>query len=94
VYGATPPLGVKGEKLAIAVPTVKLCAVVVAVALITGVAATTVKLTVLVVLATTALASITEKTTLAAVYGAVGIPVTVPLLVFKLNPAGRAPDET
>jgi hypothetical protein len=32
VYGVAPPLGVKGDKLVIAVPTVRLCAVVVAVA--------------------------------------------------------------
>jgi hypothetical protein len=34
VYGVAPPLGVKGEKLAITVPTVRFCAVVVAVAVI------------------------------------------------------------
>ena len=34
MYGVAPPLGVNGEKLVIAVPTVKLCAVVLAVALI------------------------------------------------------------
>jgi hypothetical protein len=60
-----PPLGVSGEKLAIAVPTVRLCAVVVAVALIEADAAPTLKLTLLLVLATTPLASCTEKTTFA-----------------------------
>jgi hypothetical protein len=67
VYGAAPPLGVKGEKLVIAVPTVRFCAVVVAEAVIVGEAAPTVKLTVLVVLATTPWASCTEKTTFAVV---------------------------
>jgi hypothetical protein len=49
------------------------------------------KLTVLVVLATTPLESCTEKTTFAVVYVAVGVPVTAPVLAFKLNPAGNVP---
>jgi hypothetical protein len=52
----------------------------------------TVKLTELVVLATTLLASLTKKTTFAAVYVAVGVPVTAPVLVLRLSPAGRVPD--
>jgi hypothetical protein len=89
-----PPLGVKGERLGIAVPTVKLCAVVVAVALMVAEAAPTVKITLLVVLATTPLASCTEKTTFAAVYVAVGVPVTAPVLGLRLSPAGRVPKVT
>ena len=89
-----PPLGVKGEKLVIAVPSVKLCAVVVAVALIVVEAAPTVNITVLVVLATTPLASFTEKATLAVAYTVVGVPVTAPVLVLRLSPAGRVPEVT
>jgi hypothetical protein len=94
VYGVVPPLGVNGEKLVIAVPSVKLCAVEVAVALIVVEAAPTVKITVLVVLATTPLASCTEKTTFAVAYTVVGVPVTAPVLVLRLSPAGRVPDVT
>jgi hypothetical protein len=61
-----PPLVVKGEKLVMAAPTVKLCAVVLAV-VVMGPDAPTVKITVLVVLATTPLASCTEKTMFAVV---------------------------
>ena len=86
-----PPLGVNGEKLIIAVPTTKLCAVVLAVAIIVAEAALTVKLTVLVVLATTPLASCTEKTTFAVEYVTVGVPVTAPVLVLKLKPVGNVP---
>jgi hypothetical protein len=57
-----PPEPVSGVKLDIAVPTVKFCAVVFAVAV--G-ADATVKVKELVVEATTLLASLTEKTTLA-----------------------------
>ena len=86
-----PPLTVKGEKLAIAVPTVKFCAVVFVVAVMVAGAATTVKLTVLVVLAATLLASVTEKTRFAVVYVKVGVPVTAPVVVSKLKPVGSAP---
>ena len=61
-----PPLGIRGEKLVITESTVRFCAVVVAVAVIGTGAATTLKLTVLVVPATTLLASFTENTTFAA----------------------------
>jgi hypothetical protein len=53
---------------------------------------TTAKITELVVLATTLLASLTEKTTFAAVYAAPGVPVTAPVLVLRLKPAGSVPD--
>jgi hypothetical protein len=53
---------------------------------------TTAKITELVVLATTLLASLTEKTTFAAAYAAVGVPVTAPVLVLRLNPTGSVPD--
>ena len=56
-------------------------------------AATTVKLTVLVVLATTPLASLTENTTFAVEYVAVGVPVTAPVLGLRLSPVGKVPDE-
>jgi hypothetical protein len=83
---------VRGEKLVNTAPTIRLCAVVFAVALIAGDTAATVKLTLLVVLATTALASCTEKTTFAAVYVAVGVPVTAPVLALRLSPAGNVPE--
>jgi hypothetical protein len=77
-----------------AFPTVRLCAVVVAVALIEADAAPTLKLTLLVVLAATLLASLTEKTTFALAYVALGVPVTAPVLASRLRPAGKVPDVT
>jgi hypothetical protein len=59
----------------------------------TDTAKPTVKLTELVVLATTLLASLTEKTTVTAVeLAVVGIPVTAPVPGARFNPAGSVPD--
>jgi hypothetical protein len=51
----------------------------------------TAKLTVLVVLAVTLLASLTEKTTSAADCTLVGVPVTAPVLELRLRPGGKVP---
>ena len=92
VYGVTPPLGVRGEKLVIAESTVRFCAVVVAAAVIGTAAAATLKLTLLIVPAKVLLASLTENTTFAVEYGAVGIPSTIPVLALKFKPVGNVPE--
>ena len=86
-----PPEPASGVKLDIAVPTVKFCAVVFAVAV--G-ADATVKLTEFVVGATTLFASLTSKTTLAVLYGPDGVPATWPVDASKVRPRGSVPDLT
>jgi len=87
-----PPAGDNGEKLVIATPTVKFSVGLFAMAEMGETAACTVKLTVLVVLATTPLASCTRKTKLDVVNMEVGVPVTAPVLVLKLKPEGKLPE--
>ena len=77
-----------------AFPTVKFFAVLFAVAEMGDTAAFTVKLTVLVVLATTPLESFTKKSTLAAVDVVLGVPDTIPVLASRLRPSGNVPEET
>jgi hypothetical protein len=59
-----------------------------------NVAAVTVKLTVLVVAATSLPASRTENTTLADGYAALGVPLTRPVLGLIVMPVGRVPELT
>ena len=59
-----------------------------------GAAAATVKLTVLVVVATVLLASLTANTTFAALKVAVGVPVTAPVEKLRLRPVGNVPELT
>jgi len=60
----------------------------------TGVTRLTVKLTVLVVAATALFASWTEKTILDVVNLALGVPVTAPVLGFRVRPDGSVPELT
>ena len=87
-----PPEPASGVKLDIAVPTVKFFAGMAA-AVAVG-ADATVKLTEFVVGATTLLASLTSKTTLAVLYGPDGVPATWPVDASKVRPGGRMPELT